>query len=248
MSVHQGDWKLIRIFHGGDHGAHRWKLFNLAEDAGEKNDLADQLPQRVQQMDALIERFLDDTAAVRPTINPRFDPQQYRIEDEGQSRRSDTPQRKAKAAKPVATWRAEKDCELAIAGQQLVIRSSGHDPHLSCRLPKSLPAGEYVLGITMSSTAGGRGQFFWQEQGITPAFFRDRSVTFDVNHDGKTHEYHVRFRAQQPIPSVRLDPGQSRGLIRVQAMSISRDGQSVFAWRFAQPDRSASRDEDASSK
>ncbi len=230
VSMHQGDWKLIRIFHGGENGAHRWKLFNLATDVGEVNDLADQQPQRVQQMDELIEQFLVDTRAVRPTINPRFDPQQYRPEDEGKSRRNNTPKRKP--AKPVAGWIAGKDCALEIDAGELIIRNSGKDPHMSFRLAKPLAAGEYLLQITLSSTASGRGQFFWQEQGVTPAFFRDRSVTFDINHDGQDHRYQVAFRSDNSMPAVRLDPGQSAGLVRVKRMELTRSGKLVYQWKF----------------
>ena len=83
VTVHRGDWKLIRIFHGGENGAHRWKLFNLREDLGEKNDLAAQEPERVQAMDALIEKFLADTKAVVPVPNPAFDPAKYDPATEG---------------------------------------------------------------------------------------------------------------------------------------------------------------------
>jgi len=83
VSVTSGDWKLIRIFHGGENGAHRWKLYNLAEDIGERNDLADKQPERVKAMDALIETFLPDTHAVLPVPNPAFDPKQYHPELEG---------------------------------------------------------------------------------------------------------------------------------------------------------------------
>lgn len=83
VAVHQGDWKLIRVFHGGEGGEHRWKLFNLREDLGERNDLAAREPQRVKQLDALIEQFLAETKAVVPTPNPAFDPSAYRPDQEG---------------------------------------------------------------------------------------------------------------------------------------------------------------------
>ena len=83
VSVHDGDWKLIRIFHGGENGQHRWKLFNLADDIGETKNLADSDPERVQQMDALIEDFLNDTRAVRPVPNPGFKPALYKPGQEG---------------------------------------------------------------------------------------------------------------------------------------------------------------------
>ena len=83
VSVHRDDWKLIRIFHGGENGAHRYLLFNLQEDLGERNDLAAQKPELVQELDRLLETFLNDTRAVVPIANPRFDPKQYRPELEG---------------------------------------------------------------------------------------------------------------------------------------------------------------------
>ena len=91
VSVHRGDWKLIRIFHGGDRGAHRHLLFNLREDLGEKNNLAAQQTALVTELDALIEKFLTDTEAVVPVPNPAFDPAQSHPELEGQP----TPKRKA---------------------------------------------------------------------------------------------------------------------------------------------------------
>lgn len=84
VSVHHGDWKLIRLFHCGENGQHRWKLFNLREDIGEQHDLAASQTERVKELDALIEAFLVDTAAVCPTANPAFDSKKYRVEDEGQ--------------------------------------------------------------------------------------------------------------------------------------------------------------------
>ena len=97
VAVHDGDWKLIRIFHGGKDGAHRWKLFNLGEDLGETTDLAEQQPDRVKQMDALIEAFLKETKAVRPIVNPTFDPAKYDPSQEGVGKiraKSARPQRK----------------------------------------------------------------------------------------------------------------------------------------------------------
>ena len=99
ISVHRGDWKLIRIFHGGEKAAHRHLLFNLREDRGEQIDLAAQQPERVAELDALIEAFLSQTRAVVPVANPAFDPAQYRPEREGRKnlddKRNPSPKRRA---------------------------------------------------------------------------------------------------------------------------------------------------------
>lgn len=99
--VHEGDWKLIRLFFQGVNGAHRWQLFNLRDDLGEKRNLAAQQPERVQRMDALIEKFLADTKAVQPIPNPAFNPAAYQPEKEGI--RPPEARQKKKAAKKTAS-------------------------------------------------------------------------------------------------------------------------------------------------
>lgn len=49
-SVHQGDWKLIRLFHDGDDGIHRYLLFNLRDDIGEQHNLADEHHERLENL------------------------------------------------------------------------------------------------------------------------------------------------------------------------------------------------------
>jgi len=77
IAVHAGDWKLIRIFHNGENFAHEYRLYNLAQDIGEKNNLSDKYPERVQAMDQLIEAHLKETHAVVPLPNVNFDPAQF---------------------------------------------------------------------------------------------------------------------------------------------------------------------------
>jgi arylsulfatase A-like enzyme len=95
VSVHRGDWKLIRIFQGGEKGAHRHLLFNLRDDLSEKEDLAVRKPELVSELDALIEKFLADTKAVVPVVNPAFDPAKYHPELEGKQNNQAPPKSKA---------------------------------------------------------------------------------------------------------------------------------------------------------
>ncbi|QDU29001.1 Arylsulfatase [Anatilimnocola aggregata] len=44
VSVHRGDWRLIRIFHGGDKESHHHLLYDLRADISETNNLADAKP------------------------------------------------------------------------------------------------------------------------------------------------------------------------------------------------------------
>jgi arylsulfatase A-like enzyme len=78
MAVHVGDWKLIRQFYQGEKGAHNYLLYNVKEDIGETNNLASAYPEKVQEMDRMMEDHLKDAATVIPQPNPDFDPSKYR--------------------------------------------------------------------------------------------------------------------------------------------------------------------------
>jgi hypothetical protein len=84
MCVHSGDWKLIRLFHQGENGAHDYRLYNLKTDLGEANDLAKAQPDKVRELDRMIEDHIGQSKAVVPRPNPAFDPAQYRPERIGQ--------------------------------------------------------------------------------------------------------------------------------------------------------------------
>ena len=85
ISVHFDDWKLIRVFHYGERpGEHQYFLYNLADDIGEQNNLADRYPERVQQLDRMIEDYIVGAAVVTPPPNPDFDPAHFRPELIGQ--------------------------------------------------------------------------------------------------------------------------------------------------------------------
>jgi len=99
VAVHDGDWKLIRIFYHGENNQHRYQLYNLKQDIGETNNLAAQEATRVKELDAKIEAFLAETKAVLPKLNPNFDPSKYDPKEEG-IQRSDTKTPKASKGKP----------------------------------------------------------------------------------------------------------------------------------------------------
>jgi arylsulfatase A-like enzyme len=96
VSVHRGDWKLIRLFHQGEAGAHRHLLFNLCDDVGEQTNLAATKPDLVRELDGLITKFLTETQAVVPQPNPTFDPAKYRPDEEGKQKETTKPKKDAK--------------------------------------------------------------------------------------------------------------------------------------------------------
>jgi len=83
MAVHAGDWKLIRLFHQGENGAHDYLLYDLSKDIGERKNLAALHPDQVAKLDAMIHAYIQEAQTVVPQPNPRFDPAQYRPDKVG---------------------------------------------------------------------------------------------------------------------------------------------------------------------
>jgi uncharacterized sulfatase len=68
-AIRAGDWKLIEFFDGGP-----LELYNLAEDLGEANDLAERMPDRAQQLRRQLSDWRDAVGARMPQANPKYDP------------------------------------------------------------------------------------------------------------------------------------------------------------------------------
>jgi arylsulfatase A len=69
-AVRQGDWKLVEFFEDG-----HAELYNLADDIGEKNDLAAKMPKRVAELREKLHRWQASVGAKKPRLNPDFIPE-----------------------------------------------------------------------------------------------------------------------------------------------------------------------------
>jgi arylsulfatase A-like enzyme len=173
VSVLCGDWKLIRIFYGGENGAHRWKLFNIAADLGEKNDLAAQEPQRVKELDARIEAFLKETRAVVPLPNPAFDPAAYHPELEGVQQKQKPPQPKP-GPEAQADWKA-RNCSVSFTNGIVTVRGTNDTPFLG--LSAGFPKGPAAVRVRARAAAAGPGKL----EGLSAAGQGDaQSMPFEL--------------------------------------------------------------------
>lgn len=162
VSIHQGDWKLIRLFHAGQNGQHRYLLFNLKEDLGEQHNLAAEQSALVAELDARIERFLTETHAVVPIPNPAFDPAQYHPEHEGQAARKAKPQSKpatpaAKEDAALQGWKP-RSCTAMVRDGSLLAKRQGAAPFLGFAPGKLGPEATLRFHIRCQ---GGGGQVAW---------------------------------------------------------------------------------------
>ncbi len=214
-SVRRGDWKLIRVYGEGPGRQPAFELYNLRDDIGETADLADKMPQKVKDLDALIAKHLEETKALVPFPNPKYDPDA----------------RPRKPPKPVAGWRPSADCELSVKDGLMHVKCTGGDPFLHTAAVPRVP-GPVVLKMRMRCRTKGEGFAFWTTA-KDRQFHRSRRVQFALTHDGEWHDYEVKLPAQGALTAIRLDPGTAPGPIDIDWLRLCRpDGTVVKAWEF----------------
>jgi arylsulfatase A-like enzyme len=230
--VHQNDWKLIRIFYGGENGAHRWKLFNLRDDIGEKNDLAANEPDRVKAMDLLIEHFLADTNAVPPVRNPAFDPATFHPEDEGipkprtKSKSNDNGKAKPKTATAndeeprLLGWKL-RGCSGTVSDGILTVTTNGNGPFLGFAAGKL--SGPTLVKFRIRSTAAGEGKVEWRPS--PAANDKAQSVKYILPDTG-WQDVTVTLPAEGTLGIVRLYLPTQKGPVQIDSIELhSTDGE-----------------------
>jgi arylsulfatase A-like enzyme len=231
VSVHRDEWKLIRVFYGGEKSTHRFFLFNLRDDLGEKKNLADAEPELVKELDALIENFLVDTEAVVPTPNPDFDASRYRPELEGVQ----ADRKKAKAASADSVWMTSKDAAIVATDNKLVLTSSGKDPWISTtKIPKQVQ-GPFKLSLRLRSDARGEGRIYFSAS-KSSGFSKEQSVQLSILHDGEIHDYEVAFpEAVKNLTALRIDPATAPGQITIEQFGLIDASGKCYALKTKLP-------------
>ncbi|OGV70508.1 MAG: hypothetical protein A2283_08735 [Lentisphaerae bacterium RIFOXYA12_FULL_48_11] len=213
--VRKGGWKLIRIFFDGENQQHRYELYNLKDDIGEKNNLAEKYPERVTKMDALIEKFLLESKAVLPVKNPAYRPDAIDSAD---------------------GWKegGNGHATISLKNNNLVVKVSGNDPQLVTVGDLQTPKGPFIFEIKMQSKGEGNGVVFCAGPGkkIVPG----SGVSFGIHHDGKWHEYRVELPQKNVAGLLRMDTGTGPGEYAIEWMKLKNSsGEVIREWMF--PDR-----------
>ena len=68
-SIRDGDWKLIEFYHYD-----KFELYNLADDLGEKKNLAQSSPKKAAELRAKLAAWQKQMGAKMPIPNPDYDP------------------------------------------------------------------------------------------------------------------------------------------------------------------------------
>ncbi len=196
ISVHENDWKLIRLFHQGENGKHRYLLYDLSKDIGEKKNLASTHPEKVTRLDAQIEAFIKDTKTVIPVPNPTFDPSKYRPENEGKGRVRTSSKAKPSAPKPPTDLKGWKRRNVNTAKQKgtLTLSAAGPTPFLGTAIAGEGPL-TFSMRVRPKTTGTGRIELLHKGK-VT------KTTPFQVTKSG-WQEINVEIANDQPFSIIR---------------------------------------------
>lgn len=150
MSVHRGDWKLIRLFAQNNDGSDQFELYNLRDDLGETTNLAAAKPELVRELDALITGFLHAAEAVVPICNPAYDPEATK---------------KAAPADELQGWKA-RNSDASVKVGVVIVKSKSENPFLGVSADVLGPA---VVRFRARCADGGQGKVAWIAPGTNEA-------------------------------------------------------------------------------
>jgi len=210
VSVRQGHWKLIHRFESHPDYPDLLELYDLKRDIGETANLADEMPDKVAELDALIDGFIQDTGALAPKPNPAYV--------------------QPKPRDPT-TGIVPRMCTMTLVDGALRIEADGPTPFLGTAQVKH--TGPMTLRLRTRSTAGGSGKVQWKtvDQETFPA--EGQVAEYNLTASDGWQEVTVRLPVQGTTAIVRLYLPHGKA-VEIQSIEFRPAGSDkpVRAWSF----------------
>jgi arylsulfatase A-like enzyme len=214
--VRSGDFKLLRWF--GNPSTH--ELYNLREDISEAKNLVDTMPEKVKELNALIDGFLKDTGATYPKPNPAY------------------------AAKPVAPANAAtgddlqgwvpKAVKTSVKDGALHIEADGRTPFIAnARLGTLKYEGAVNMTMRMRSANGGEGKVQWRTTAQEAFVSEGQVVAFKVPAGNVWSEVPVALNVTGEVAHVRVYVPAQGGATEVDWIKVAPAGKGKeMMWDF----------------
>ncbi|WP_299460432.1 sulfatase [uncultured Gimesia sp.] len=214
-SVRAGDFKLIRRWEPHPNYPDLYELYNLKEDIGETTNLAAIMPDKVKELDALINEFEKETGAITPKPNPDFKP---------------NVQNTLRPARDPATGLVPKMCKLTLVKGAARIEADGRTPFLGTAQVKL--EGPLTLKLRIRSTAGGTGKVQWKtaDQETFPRTGQIVEYAFKGSEEWQDVELKLPVEGKTGI--VRLYVPADASPVEFQSIRFSGKGAGEKSWSF----------------
>jgi hypothetical protein len=229
VTVRQGDFKLIRWYLTGPEYPELIELYDLRDDLSESKNLASAMPDKVRELEGLIDGFLRDTGALVPTPNPDYKPGATK-KPVAKAPPSTTPDGKPATVVvdvPINGWRA-RGCTAELKGGKLIVTGENKSPFLGIAGLKL--SGAAVLTLQTAEGSGvGKVQWRMADQEEFPA--EGQVAEFTIA-DGGPAVTEVKLPVKGQLAHVRLYlPAQTKPVV-VERIMLTATGGKPREWDF----------------
>ncbi len=207
ISMRQGPWRFYKFYYDGPDREHRYELYNLEEDISELNDLADEMPDRVEKMKQMMEAHIEEAGILQAQKNENYQ------------------------GNVVDAFLGSQDVTLDVSDKVLTINSTGNEPWIRTWFTPNVNGETFLLEFEMKSDSKGEGSLQWTYSREND--FREESITrFGVKHDGDWHGYKVEMPLEDiALSTWRLAPSTAPGEVQIKNIKLTTaDGYYIRDW------------------
>jgi len=206
ISMRHGPWRFYKFFYDGPGQEHRYELYNLDEDIGETNNLAAEMPERVEEMSRLMEAHIEEAEILVSRKNENY------------------------AGNTADAWFGSEDTKLSVDQKILHVNSSGNEPWVETVFTPNISDGNFVLEFEMKSGSQGNGSVSWISRMGSNRLDGD-PTPLSITHDGNWHTYRAAISLEGILSNIRITPSESPGDIQVRNIRLeTEDGYFIRDW------------------
>ena len=217
VSVRKGDWKLIRRFEPHAKYPEVRELYNLSSDIGEANNLASSTPEKVKELDALIDQFVQHTGALLPRPNPKFN--------------SAAPKSPGNTNSDLITGLVARMCKVAAIEDAIRITGDGRQPFLGTGQVRF--NGPLTLQLRARSTAGGTGRVHWKTAGQDSFPESSQIATWNLSAGATWQDVSVPLSVQGKPAVIRLYLPAEKTAVELQSIQFVDKSGRKKSWDFS---------------
>lgn len=243
--LRDGDWKLVS-FRG-----ETWELYNVANDRTELNNLAQQEPERLQQMIATWNKMTTEVlhspakakTQIKPAVLPHRHPEWTNFEattarDYKRPGKTSSATRKQGGAgrlRAANKIRARKNTTMEVVGNELRLQFTGDDPGIAMDMRRQpIPDGPFEVTFKLKSDAAlkerATGEIFYTTDGKT-TLPKGSVVSFTIDSTDEWQVVRAKIDSKQRIYQLRIDVDDGPGKATIADLQLlGPNGRALISW------------------
>ncbi|MDF1825522.1 MAG: sulfatase [Verrucomicrobiales bacterium] len=212
VSVRKGNFKLIKRWEARPGFPNLVELYDLKSDLGEVNDLATEMPGKVEELSRLIDQFVEETGALVPKLNPDFREdaaQLERVPDFGL---------------------IPKHSASEVKNGVLTVKPTGRVPFLGTAQVKL--KGPLKLEMKVRRASGGAGRIQWRSSGQETFPEEGQVVDYTLSGGAEWEIVTVELPVRGTSATIRLYLPEGDEIVEFDAIEFTDSNKVVKAWDF----------------